>query len=62
MRPDLNALFGFRLLGHEASRIQPKVGGEPGLNLNQVMDKWGNEGAISRISSKVGGFEPTIQA
>lgn len=62
MRPDLNALFGFRLLGHEASGIQPKVGNEPGLSLTQLMDKWGNDGAISRISAKMGAEPPTIQA
>ena len=61
MRPDLNTLFGFRLLSHEASGILPKVGNEPGLSLNQVMDKWGNDGAISRISTKMGAEPPTNQ-
>ena len=59
MQPALNDLFGFRLLGFEPSLIQPKAGGEPTLGLNQVMDTWGMDGAISRISAKMG-FEPQV--
>ena len=64
MQPALNDLFGFRLLGYEPSLVQPKAGNEP-PNLSQVMDTWGIDGAISRISTKMGaepqvGHEPLV--